>query len=345
MKRDTDFTRDLGEFLCSVMMLAHYPGDPRGRAAADAFARGASSDFAEGGALVPADITTGLWERTYATGEVLRRIFRQPMKGQRVSIPTISETSRADGSRFGGVNLGWVKEMDPLPAGLPKLAQTVLMPNKLAGVTYSTNELMADAGMLGAIMARLFQMETAFVLEDSVFNGSGTGQPLGILKAPGLVTVAKEPEQAAGTVVADNVLKMHTRMWVGSLPNSVWFANQNALPQLMALTVTIGTGGAVLPLFQWAADGTPLLMGRPVVLTEYNATLGSLGDIVFADVSQYVIGEREPSLVPSLHVKFLTDEAAFRFTYRVDGQPLWSSPTTPKNGTDTVSPFVALAAR
>jgi len=42
----------------------------------------------------------------------------------------------------------------------------------------------------------------------------------------------------------------------------------------------------------------------------------------------------------------LTDELAFRFTFRVDGKPAYTSPITPYNGSsNTRSPFVALAAR
>ena len=46
----------------------------------------------------------------------------------------------------------------------------------------------------------------------------------------------------------------------------------------------------------------------------------------------------------SIHVKFVEDETAFRFVFRVDGQPIWASAVTPFQGSDTVSPFVALAA-
>jgi hypothetical protein len=41
-------------------------------------------------------------------------------------------------------------------------------------------------------------------------------------------------------------------------------------------------------------------------------------------------------------VYFVTDETAFRFVYRVDGQPNWNLPLTPKNGGPTLSPFVVL---
>jgi hypothetical protein len=47
----------------------------------------------------------------------------------------------------------------------------------------------------------------------------------------------------------------------------------------------------------------------------------------------------------SVHVKFLTDEAVFRFVWRLDGTPLWQTPISSYNGGVTRSPFVMLAAR
>ena len=46
----------------------------------------------------------------------------------------------------------------------------------------------------------------------------------------------------------------------------------------------------------------------------------------------------------SIHVQFLTDETTFRFVYRFDGGPMWSSTLTPFKGSNTQSPFVVLAA-
>ena len=88
------------------------------------------------------------------------------------------------------------------------------------------------------------------------------------------------------------------------------------------------------------------LMGRPVVETEFNATLGDEGDIVLADMRQYAMIDRDVEAASSIHLQFLTDETAFRFVYRCDGQPKNTVPMTPyKGGANTLSPFVTLEAR
>jgi hypothetical protein len=47
----------------------------------------------------------------------------------------------------------------------------------------------------------------------------------------------------------------------------------------------------------------------------------------------------------SMHVRFLYGEMAFRFTFRMDGQPLWDKPLTPYKGTMTTSTTIVLATR
>jgi HK97 family phage major capsid protein len=83
-----------------------------------------------------------------------------------------------------------------------------------------------------------------------------------------------------------------------------------------------------------------------VIPVEYCATLGTVGDLVLADMSQYAVIEKGGlQQATSIHVAFVTDETAFRAVYRLDGQPKWRTPLTPFKGSNTLSPFVTLATR
>ena len=74
--------------------------------------------------------------------------------------------------------------------------------------------------------------------------------------------------------------------------------------------------------------------------------MGAKGDIILDDLSQYLLVDKGGiNAASSIHVRFLYDENVFRFTYRVDGQPIWNAPITPYKGAGTLSPFVTLAAR
>jgi HK97 family phage major capsid protein len=80
----------------------------------------------------------------------------------------------------------------------------------------------------------------------------------------------------------------------------------------------------------------------PIVVVEHCPVLGTPGDIVLGDWSQYAIIESALKTALSFDVLFITDEGAFRFVWRLGGKPLWASPISPFNGAATRSPFVTL---
>jgi hypothetical protein len=80
--------------------------------------------------------------------------------------------------------------------------------------------------------------------------------------------------------------------------------------------------------------------------SEQCATCGTVGDIILADPQSYLIIEKSGiQAASSIHLQFLTDEMTFRWTYRVDGQSMFTLPITPFKGVNTMSPFIALAIR
>ena len=93
-------------------------------------------------------------------------------------------------------------------------------------------------------------------------------------------------------------------------------------------------------------DGTMSMLGRPLIVSDRCQQLGTVGDIILADLSQYLIGLRSDArvMVDSSY-GFGNDETWFRLTMRVDGMPLLQNPITPRHGTSTLSPFVTLATR
>ena len=230
----------------------------------------------------------------------------------------------------------------------PAFGRMQLTLKKLIGMCYATDELLEDAVALESVINEAFPSEFAWMVDDALINGTGAGQPLGIMNAPCLVTVAKEAGQPADTLMFENVVKMWARMWAKSRSNAVWFINQDVEPQLHAMSLAVGVGGVPVYMPAGGIAGTPYstLFGRPIVPIEQCQTLGTTGDILLADFSQYLMIEKGGIKTDtSIHVKFIYDETAFRFVYRCDGQPMWPSVLTPAKGTNTLSPFVALADR
>ena len=344
---DPNKFKSLGEQLMAVAR--HYTGgttDQRLRAATGM----GEADPSGGGFPIQVDFSTNILQRIYDMGEVAQRVFRLGISSNAngIKIPGIDETSRATGSRWGGVQAYWVGEGDAITASRPKFRLIELDLKKVGALWYVTDELLQDAGALTGIANEAFAQELTFVIEDSIFRGTGAGQPQGFLNSNCLITVPAEKGQASKTLLYQNLLNMWARMWARSRLNAVWFINQDVEPQLYAVNQVIGTAGVPVYLPPGGISEKPYatLFGRPVIPVEYCDTLGNVGDIVLADMSQYVVADKNAmQQMSSVHVRFVNDEMTFRLTYRLDGNVTWPAALTPYKGTQTKSPFIALAAR
>jgi HK97 family phage major capsid protein len=282
----------------------------------------------------------------FETGMLASRIARiQASSGANsLKINGIDETSRANGSRYGGIRAYWEGEADQFTATRPKFRQIELRLKKLTGICYATDELLEDSGALESIVREGFASEFGFVIDDAIVNGDGVGKPLGYMNAAALVSVAKETGQTAATVVAGNVLKMFGRMPPSLRRDGVWLVNMDVEQQLPQMT--IGDMPVYLPPGGITNAPFGTLLGRPVLPIEQCQTLGTKGDIAFFAPSQYQWYDKGGvQQASSIHVRFDYNETAFRFTYRADGQPRWHSALTPFKGTATLSPFIVLDTR
>lgn len=110
----------------------------------------------------------------------------------------------------------------------------------------------------------------------------------------------------------------------------------------------MGAGGSAVYLSSGGLTDRPFgtLPSRPVIPIEQAAALSNKGDIIFADLSSYILADKGGVQADmSIHVRFIYDESVFRFVYRVDGQPMLENAITPYKGADNLSPFVTLEAR
>lgn len=297
-----------------------------------------------GGFLVQMDYANELFAKAHQASMIWQKCRNIPISGRSngLKIPGIDETSRADGSRWGGIRAYWLEEAGSKTASKPTFMMVELSLKKLIGLTYATDELLEDAGALETIIRMAFEEEFAFKLDDAVIRGTGAGQPLGILNAPSLVSTTRG---STGTICDTDVRNVYARMYPGSHSKAEWFTNVDCLPNLMAMTASdAGYQSIWLPANNIAGQPFQTLMGRPIHYVETASTEGTVGDLMFLDLSQYVtITKGGMQTAQSIHVNFTTDETAFRFVLRLDGQPLWNSALTPYKGTDALSPFVTVA--
>lgn len=305
----------------------------------------------EGGFFVESQLLSGVTEPVYADDPLLARVTQIPIGAgfNGVKYNVVDETSRATGSRYGGVQGYWVAEADTATAKKPKLRQFELNLKKLMAVAYLTDELMQDGVAADGLITRSFQNELRFLLADAVFRGSGAGQPLGFLNGAATVSVAIEASQTianTGASISMNVAKMLARIPASLKGGAIFLYNQEFLPYL--INATLGSTG--VPIFMsgqnLASGPQDTILGKPAFASDFCSAVGTVGDIVCIVPSEYhMTSKGGVNQAVSAHVRFLYDEQAMKFTYRVDGAPVWSSSLTPFKGTNALSPYVTLAVR
>jgi HK97 family phage major capsid protein len=235
----------------------------------------------------------------------------------------------------------WAEEAAEKTETEATFRQIELVAHKLIGYTRASDELLDDSaisltdflsgpmGMAGGI---------AWMEDYAFFQGTGSGQPLGVIPAPATIN---EGRNAAGAISFDDLADMMEDF----LPtgNGLWTITQSAMSEIIQLN-----GPATNPSYIWqpnARDGVPgYILGFPVTWSEKVPLIGNNGDVVLADWRYYLIGDRQATTLETTQYDYWRyDQTSWRAVHRVDGQPWLSLPLTYQDGTTQVSPFVILA--
>lgn len=297
-----------------------------------------------GGYLVPRGFSPNLLQLAAETDPTAGRTTMVPMETNAIDIP-----ARVDKDHTSSVSGGltWSRRAQTGTGADSKQAYELvtLKVNSLMAVNFQTEELIRDSAIsVAALIAASFRQELGATMVNEKLNGTGSGQYLGVLNAPGKVVIAKESGQLADTINFQNVVKMRARCW--GYGNAIWLANHDCYPQLAQLSLQVGVGGSAVYTPSLVEDRPDLLLGRPIFYTEYTKTVGDKGDLVLGNWSQYLEGQKGGmESAESIHVRFLQNERVFRAEVRNDGQPWWRTVMTPKNSTATMAPFVLLDDR
>ncbi len=300
----------------------------------------------EGGFSVPEEFAAQ-WLDDSLESEIVRpRAQIWNMNAPTRKVPGWDGNDRSGGKTHGGLEMQWLAEKATGTRQSAKMRMIELKAKKGAIFSQISNELAADGQGFESQFTGALVKSIGFGLDEKFLFGTGAGVPAGALSSanPALVSVAKESGQTAATITYTNLVSMFSRIAPMCLGNVVWLANATAIPQLLTLTIAVGTGGSHFPVMK-ETNGQFSIFGKPVIFTEHAKSLGTEGDIALVDFSQYTIGLRkEISIDKSTAPGWTEDLTDYRVIIRIDGQSTWSAPITPKNG-DSLSWAVTLAER
>ena len=334
--------KGLGEFVKAVHGSAIAGGktDERlNKAALSSYANEGTG--ADGGFMVPSEYVDKIYENVFASDSLLS--MTDQITTARNTVEFVSDETTPWGSN--GVQVYWTEEAGAITQSKPSLKYNTLRLNKVAALVPASSELLSDAPAVESMVANRAGEALSYAIDDSILHGTGAGQPLGILNSSATISQAKEGSQDADTVLANNILKMYSRMLMKPGGSPVWLCSHDVLPQLMNLS--LNNNPLYLPSMQLADAPYGTLLGRPIMISQHCETVGDVGDIIFADLSQYVTATKAGGIDAqrSMHLWFDQDMDAFRFSTRIAGQPWMTSAVDSDNSVPDVSPFVTLAAR
>lgn len=312
---------------------------------------------ADGGFLVPPAFSNSIYEGLTKEADSLTEMcdkYTIPYGVESMTFPADAETSRADGSRAGGIQGYWKSELSELTGSKVELREMTLHPQELYVFVFASDKLLRNSSVLAQYINKKATDEIKFKVNNAIISGTGVGQPKGILNAGCRVAVSKESGQAADTIVRQNIQKMWQRTLATSQKRGVWFYENSTFEQLSSISLSVGTGGVPAYMPPGGLSGAPYgtILGRPAMPLEYCPAVGDEGDLIFADMQAYALGMRggvESAM--SMHLKFDFAQTAFRFTFEIDGQPWLESAITPftpsgtTSKTQTLSPFTTIADR
>jgi HK97 family phage major capsid protein len=294
------------------------------------------------GWLVPAQYSQTVAEIAVDDVDLLGLSQPEPITGN-TAIKPKDETTPWGAS---GVQAAWRSEASTMSASKLALTGELLQLHELYAFCAATNEVLSDAGMLQNRLTIQAGRAISWKASEAIMWGTGVGQPTGFMNAPCLVTVAKEAAQADTTIVVANLGKMLSRVLrAGGSP--IWLANPDVIPQLIGLTI------GNMPVWVPANQGLQVspwdgyILGYPVKFTEHAQTLGVKGDLTCANMAGYYSALKSGGVdfASSMHLYFDQNLTAFRWTFRLNGQPILSAAVAAAKGSNTKSHFVTLAAR
>lgn len=297
-----------------------------------------------GGFAVPVTLLPGIKSIGSDGDPTIGRTQPLPM-----ATPSVEILARVDKdhstSVSGGFTVSRRAETGEIQSSRSKLEKITLKANSLFGLAFETEELITDSPIsFAAIIDAGFRTQFATHMLREKLRGTGVGEYQGIYGAPATITVAKEAGQSDDTIIAENCIKMASRIW--GLNDAIWLANHDTRPQLMKMSIAVGVAGQLIYQPSPQVGFPDMLLGRPIFYNEHCSKLGDAGDLALTNWSQYLDGLYQPlQSAESAHVRFLNHERAFKIWLRNAGAPWWRSPLTPAQSAVTMSPFVILGAR
>lgn len=338
--------RNHSDFLGQVMeshRTNDFTSDNLKHMAAGSDEHGAYSD-PRGGFLIPQGMLSTVRMIGAEMDPTTNLVSPIPIAGPSVKVPYRVDKDHSD-TVTGGIDVQWTAETQAPDATNTKFGEMTLEKHELVGLTYATRKLLKySLPAFSAIISQSMGDAFSSKIIDAKMKGNGTGKPLGILNSEATISIAKEDNQAADSILGINLVKMRARCWM--YQRAIWLLNADCYTEVSAAHRAMTNSDIPLFIPGNGSDVPDSILGRPAYFIEHCQTVGDQGDVVLGVWGEYFVNSDDAmQQESSIHVRFEHSEEAFKFYKEVAGAPAWETFLTPKNSGETQSPFVVLDAR
>ncbi|TXH58525.1 MAG: phage major capsid protein, partial [Desulfurellales bacterium] len=197
--------RDMGEFAIAVRASVINPSqmDQRLIQNASMSTYGSEAVGADGGFAVPPEWRAEIMRMVEGEDSLLARTDQQRVSGNSITFPVDESTAW---QTTGGIQTYWDGEASTITQSKPQLKDVTVKLHRLTALVPMTEELLEDAPALAGYVTAKAGEKLAFKVNDAIVNGTGVGQPLGIVNAACKVQVGKISSQVADTIHAKNIV-------------------------------------------------------------------------------------------------------------------------------------------
>lgn len=258
---------------------------------------------ADGGYLTPPEFRANLIEDLLDKSFLRSMVTVIPMGSDSLEMPTLVNS----------VKVTWGSENTAISTTTAAFGTLTFAPKRLNTMLYTSRELVNDSAIgIIQLISRLFVEAIGREEDRVIINGSGNGQPKGILAE----TIAGIDNANVDANIADNIKKLPWRLNQAYRQNAVWLASKLALEQIVTLKTTTNEY-----LFKQGIEGGAPATIAGLPFKEQNDM--PVDTLLLGDLRQYYLADREQVSIETTTEgagTFEKHQVAIKVVERIDGK-------------------------
>jgi HK97 family phage major capsid protein len=209
-------------------------------------------------------------------------------------------------NQYGGVVVEWTAESADKSETEAQFDQLTVEAFEVSAYTELGRTLTNRSAIdLPGLLTKLFRPAVMNAIDMAIISGSGVGRPKGILTA----SIQSANRATASQVNYADLVDLETKIAPQLRANCVFSMNDGALQYLKK---KVDSTGRLIFVESPNKSMPGTLLGYPVLVNRRQPALGSTGDVIFGDLSQYITAvEEEVVIASSEHYKFRSGVTSF----------------------------------